>query len=84
MDMVTKNSLTAKDKVSANNAVYRSLMDMLADAQRVFTNAPLRSQFTFTYMANKVTGNGIGSIRGFISSSFNGRPAPLNKRYIIL
>jgi hypothetical protein len=74
MEAANKNSLTTKDKVSANNAIYKSLIDMFADAQRVFTNnAPLRSQFTFGYMVNQVSGSGIGSIRGLISSSINGK-----------
>jgi hypothetical protein len=74
MDTVNKNSLVAKDKVNANNAVYRSFMEMSADAQRVFVNnVPLRNQFTFSYLVTKVSGNGIGSIRGVISSSFNGK-----------
>ena len=48
---------------------------MFADAQRVFiNNEALRKQFTFTYMVNKISGNGTGSIRGTIFSSLNGKP----------
>ncbi len=59
-------------KIEANNAIYETAMDMLKDGQQIFKeNAPVKRQFTFSYLTSLYQGEGSASLKGYIVNALN-------------
>jgi hypothetical protein len=59
----------AQDNTDANNAIYKKMMDMFADAKIVFKKEPeIADQFTYTYFYDLIASPSVAGVRGKITS----------------
>lgn len=57
-----------QDNTEANNAIYKKMMDMFADAKIVFKKEPdIAEQFTYTYFYDLITSPGVAGVRGKVT-----------------
>jgi hypothetical protein len=58
-----------QENTIANNAIYKKMMDMFADAKIVFKKEPdIANQFSFTYFYDLVTSPSVAGIRGKVTN----------------
>lgn len=58
-----------KDNTEANNNVYKSMMNMFAEARIIFKKEPeLREQFTFTHVLDQVVSASVAGIKGKVTN----------------
>jgi hypothetical protein len=59
---------TTVDNTTANNNIYKAIMDMIADARAIFRKEPeLRDQFSFTAFLDQVVSSSVAGIRGKVT-----------------
>ena len=62
-------------KITANNEVYSTLINMFKDGQEIFRNQdPIRRQFVFETVLALITNPGAAGLRGKVISSLDGTP----------
>ena len=75
LDSLNKGSMLTRDKVDANNKLYKELNSMFSDARILFKGQEtLLKQFSFKTMLNQISGPGTAGIKGFIA----GLPEPVD------
>jgi hypothetical protein len=63
------------ENTTANNDIYRHLMTMCKDAQRVFAKDDNMSRFfTFSYLLSRVSGYSVAGLRGVVTKTGDNTP----------
>ena len=65
--------IKTNEKLAANQAIYQSLMTMFRDAQNIFENESIKSQFIFSHLLELRRGSGSASLKGTLTDTFTGR-----------
>lgn len=83
LSAITDEQLATEQKIVANNGIYASLINMLADGQVLFSHqAAICKQFIFTYLIGLVSGVGTAGLKGYVTDAVTGRQ--INGAQIVL
>ncbi|MCW5908320.1 MAG: carboxypeptidase regulatory-like domain-containing protein [Chitinophagales bacterium] len=77
LDTRKTTTITARQKLDAANSLYRKIIRLCKDGQRLFRHSPaIRQQFIWNKVLYQTRGAGSAGIHGTVSNNNNNQPVP--------